>query len=85
MVLNKCEYKQGDSLFVYHIKVNDNRFNKVSADSIKSTLSRDLASPEMYKLTDVLVRNSIGLQYIYDSEKEVITIAFTPSELKQNK
>ena len=41
-VLTKCEYKQGDSLFTYRIKVSDDRFSNVAADSVKSTLSKKL-------------------------------------------
>ncbi len=80
-ILMKCEYKQGDSLFTYRIKVNDDRFGKAHVDSVKSTLARKMTSPAMQKLVRLLVRNSIGLQYIYELEDKDMTIVFTPSEL----
>ncbi|WP_298455384.1 hypothetical protein [uncultured Prevotella sp.] len=80
-VLLKCEYKQGDSLLTYRIKVNDSRFSNAPADSVKSTLTKKLAAPGMQKLVKLLSRNSIGLQYIYEMEDNDMTIVFTPSEL----
>lgn len=80
-VLTKCEYKQGDSLFTYRIKVGDKRFSNVPADSVKSILSKKMTEPSMQKLVKILSRNSIGLQYIYETEDNEMTIVFTPSEL----
>ena len=39
-VLLKCEYQKGDSLFTYHIKVGDKRFDEVSAESSPVTSPR---------------------------------------------
>ncbi len=80
-VLTKCEYREGDSLFTYHIKVNDKRFDDVSVDSIKSSILKDLSSTEMKKITKLLVRNMIGLQYIFDTEAKDISIVFSQEEL----
>lgn len=80
-VLTKCEYKQGDSLFTYRIKVSDDRFSNVAADSVMSTLSKKLTEPGMQKLVKILSRNSIGLQYVYEMEGNEMTVVFTPSEL----
>ncbi len=80
-VLLKCEYQKGDSLFTYHIKVDDKRFDEVSADSLKAKLSGDLASPDMEKLVRVLSRNGIGLCYKYELEDTVMTVVFTPEEI----
>ena len=62
VVLDKCEYKVGDSLLTYHIKVNDNRFDKVNADSLKSSIGRELKSSTMKKIACILSRNNIGLR-----------------------
>ena len=72
---------KGDSLFTYHIKVDDKRFDEVSADSLKAKLSGDLASPDMEKLVRVLSRNGIGLCYKYELEDTVMTVVFTPEEI----
>ena len=80
-MLTKCEYKDGDSLFTYYIKVNDKRYDNVPVDSIKNTVLKDLSSSEMKKLTNLLVRNTIGLQYIFDTEAKDITIVFSYDEL----
>ena len=80
-VLTKCEYKEGDSLFTYYIKVNDKRFDNVPVDSIKNTVLKDLSSSEMKKLTNLLVRNMIGLQYVFDTDSKDISIVFSYDEL----
>lgn len=80
-VLTKCEYKEGDSLFTYYIKVNDKRFDNVPVDSIKNTVLKDLSSPEMKKLTNILVSNMIGLQYVFDTDSKDISIVFSHNEL----
>ena len=63
-ILSKCEYKKGDSLFVYFIKVDDKRFDNITADSIKSSLISDLKSEEMNNISKTLKRNGIGIKYI---------------------
>lgn len=80
-ILTKCEYKEGDSLLTYYIKVKDKRFEKEVVDSIKNTLFKDLSSPEMSKLVGLLARNNIGIKYIYDTEDKDITIVFSHEEL----
>ena len=84
-VLQGCEYKEGDSLLTYRIKVDDDRFSKVSMDSVKHTLSQKLGSPDMQKLVGILSRNAIGIQYVFETEDSEMTIVFTPSELMENK
>lgn len=84
-VLQRCEYKEGDSLLTYRIKVDDDRFSKVSMDSVKHTLSQKLGSPDMQKLVRILSRNAIGVQYVFETEDSEMTIVFTPSELMENK
>lgn len=80
-ILTKCEYKEGDSLLTYYIKVKDKRFEKEAVDSIKNTLLKDLSSPEMSKLVSLLVHNGIGLKYVYDTEDKDISIVFSHEEL----
>lgn len=81
-ILTKCEYKEGDSLLTYFIKVKDKRFEKEIVDSIKNTLYKDISSPKMSKLVSLLIRNSIGIKYVYDTEDKDITIVFSHEELK---
>lgn len=81
MLLTKCEYKEGDSLLTYYIKVNDKRFENSNIDSIKQSLLNGMDSTGMKKVKSLLVRNSIGLRYIYDTEDKDITIVFSPNEL----
>ena len=80
-ILSKCEYKKGDSLFVYYIKVEDKRFDNITADSIKSSLISDLKSEEMKNISKTLKRNSIGIKYIFNTEKKDIEITLGPQEL----
>ena len=80
-ILSKCEYKKGDSLFVYYIKVEDKRFDNITADSIKSSLISDLKSEEMKNISKTLKRNSIGIKYIFNTEKKDIEITLSPQEL----
>lgn len=80
-ILTKCEYKEGDSLLTYHIKVKDKRFDKEEIDSIKNALAKDISSPEMKKLVELLSRNGIGLKYVYDTDAKAITIVFAHEEL----
>lgn len=80
-ILTQCEYKKGDSLLTYYIKVKDKRFEKETVDSIKNALSKDLSSPDMSKLIGLLTRNNIGLRYIYDTEDKDITIVFSHEDL----
>lgn len=80
-ILSKCEYKKGDSLFVYFIKVEDKRFDNITADSIKSSLISDLKSEEMKNISKTLKRNSIGIKYIFNTEKKDIEITLSPQEL----
>lgn len=80
-ILSKCEYKKGDSLFVYFIKVDDKRFDNITADSIKSSLISDLKSEEMNNISKTLKRNGIGIKYIFNTEKKDIEITLSPQEL----
>lgn len=83
-ILTKCEYNVGDSVFTYYIKVEDNRFDNVDTDSIKSSLSRRISSPQMKKLRNTLIKGNVGLQYIYDSASKKISIVFSPKELSDS-
>lgn len=81
-VLTKCEYALGDSVLTYYIKVNDNRFDRADADSIKSALVADFARPEKAKLTTLLIRNGIGVRYVFNTSSKEIAIVLSPDELK---
>lgn len=84
-ILSKCEYNPADSLFTYHIKVVDNRFDNCDADSVKVVLAKEVQSPSMAKLVTVLVRNSISLQYVYSTPAKELPILFTPEDLRESK
>lgn len=84
-ILEKCEYKQGDSVFVFHVKVPDNRFDNVDGDSLKNSIAADLSSQKMHKLTNTLAKNAIGIKYIFEQNEKEIAIEFTPSELLKQK
>lgn len=79
-ILNKCEYVNSDSVFTYYIKVNDNRYEKVDVDSIKSAIRKELNSTEMKKISNILCKNHISLRYIYDTSNKEIEIVFSPEE-----
>lgn len=82
MTLTKCEYKNGDSIFTYYVKVSDKRFEKVSQDQIKSTVASDLRGPKLQKMVSTLARNNIYLQYVFDTDTKTIPILFSPDELR---
>lgn len=82
-ILSKCEYTDGDSLFTYYIKVNDNRYDNIDVDSIKASIRKELNSTEMRKLSNILFKNHIGLRYVYDTANRDIDIVFSPKELFQ--
>lgn len=84
-LLQRCEYKEGDSLLTYRIKVDDERFVKVPIDTLKNAMAKQLVSPSMQKLVKILLRNSVGIQYIFETDGNEMTIVFPPSELTKYK
>ena len=84
-VLDNCEYKQGDSVFVFHVKVPDNRFDKVDGDSLKNSVAAELSSKKMHKLTSTLAKHAIGIKYIFEQEDKEVVIEFAPSEFSVRK
>lgn len=83
-VLDRCDYAPGDSLLVYHIKVNDKRFEEVEADSIKTMLRKEWSVPDMHVLVSMLKRNNIGVQYVYTTDNNEIRVTLGPAELGAN-
>ena len=84
-VLDNCEYKQGDSVIVFHVKVPDNRFDKVDGDSLKNSVAAELSSKKMHKLTSTLAKHAIGIKYIFEQEDKEVVIEFAPSEFSVRK
>ena len=84
-VLDSCEYKQGDSVFVFHVKVPDNRFDNVDGDSLKNSVATELSTPKMHKLTSTLAKHAIGIKYIFEQENKEIIVEFVPSEFSAKK
>lgn len=84
-VLDNCEYKQSDSVFVFHVKVPDNRFDKVDGDSLKNSVAAELSSKKMHKLTSTLAKHAIGIKYIFEQEDKEVVIEFAPSEFSVRK
>lgn len=84
-VLDKCEYKQGDSVFVFHVKVPDKRFDKVDGDSLKNSVAAELSSKKMHKLTSTLAKHAIGIKYIFEQEDKEVIVEFAPSEFSKQK
>jgi len=70
-VLDSCEYKQGDSVFVFHVKVPDKRFDNVDGDSLKNSVAAELSSKKMHKLTSTLSKHAIGIKYIFQQSDSV--------------
>lgn len=84
-VLDSCEYKQGDSVFVFHVKVPDKRFDKVDGDSLKNSVAAELSSKKMHKLTSTLAKHAIGIKYIFEQEDKEVIVEFAPSEFSKQK
>ena len=84
-ILEKCEYQQGDRVFVFQVKVPDNRFDNVDGDSLKNSIAADLSSQKMHKLTNTLAKNAIGIKYIFEQNEKEIAIEFTLPELLKQK
>lgn len=84
-VLTGCKYDLGDSTFTYIIKVNDNRYNNVSIDSLKTEMSKDFQTASNKKLIKLLNKASVGLEYCYQTPSDTITITFPSEDLKKIK
>lgn len=80
-ILNSLDYVPGDSLLVYHIRVNDKRFDGVEPDSLKTQLRDELSLPDNKVLVGLLKRNNIGVKYIYTTENNEISVTLSPAEL----
>ncbi|MDD6832812.1 MAG: hypothetical protein PUE80_06580 [bacterium] len=78
--LVQCEYKAGDSLFVYHIQVDDNRFDNVAPDSLKMSIG---ANVHLNVVANVLAKNHVGLKYEFTTPDNKIEVVFTPEELAE--
>ncbi|MGM9869139.1 MAG: hypothetical protein ACI30R_05890 [Sodaliphilus sp.] len=78
--LTQCEYKAGDSLFIYHIQVDDNRFNNVAPDSLKMSIATNV---NFYVMANVLAENHVGLKYEFSTPDNKIEVVFTPEELAE--
>lgn len=83
-VLTGCEFQEGDSLLTYKITISDNRYEKTPSDSIRSGIFKDLHLSGKKKLTDLLIRNSIGIRYVCKLPDREETFIFTPEELKDS-
>lgn len=81
MILTKCTFNEGDTVFTYFIKIDDNRFDKVSAEELKTTIAKDIKKENMKKITTLLKKNNFDLQYVYDTPKKLLTVFFDSSEL----
>lgn len=82
MILTKCTFNEGDTVFTYFIKVEDNRLDKVTPDELKSTIAKeDMKKDSMKKITALLKKNNYGLQYVFDTPKKILTVFFDSSEL----
>lgn len=84
-VLDSCEYKQGDSVFVFHVKVPDKRFDKMDGESLKNSVAAELSSKKMHKLTSTLAKHAIGIKYIFEQEDKEVVVEFAPSEFSAKK
>lgn len=81
ITLVSCNYQPGDSLFVYNLKVTDNHFNGTTIEETKDTLRSQLRIPAKQKFVRKLVDNKIGLQYMYETPSDTISIVFSSVEL----
>lgn len=81
--LTKCEYQNGDSIFTYYIKVNDNRYDNAITDSIKESVGEELKEDEMKKIISTLCKNHLGLKYVFNTTTGNIEIVFSAEELSQ--
>lgn len=82
-LLSGCEYTYGDSLFTYIIKVSDNRYDKLDADSIKRNFSKTIKSDGMAKIVKLLNKSNVGLKYRLLLPENEVSIEFSPSEIAQ--
>lgn len=82
-VLTGCEYNIGDTLFTYNIKVIDNRYDKVEADSIKRSFTKTVKSDSMSKIVNLLNKTKVGLKYRLILPEKEVTVEFPSAELQK--
>lgn len=82
-ILTGCDYIVGDSLFVYRIKVPDNRYDKLDADSLKNIFVKDVKSVGMSKVVRLLNRANVGIMYRLKLPDNEVVVIFTPAEIKE--
>lgn len=80
-ILTGCEYIQGDTLFTYIIKVTDNRYDKLSEDSIKRNFAKTVKSKEMKKIVTLLDKANVGLKYRLNLPDKEVGVEFSHSEI----
>lgn len=84
-VLTGCKYSDGDTVFAYLIKVNDNRYDKIEEDSIKRAYTNTLKSEGMAKIVNLTHKANVGLEYRLTLPEKEVSIVFSSSEISSIK
>ncbi len=80
-LLTGCEFNDGDSIFIYQIKVSDNRYDNIETDSIKRNFEKTVKSEGLTKIINLLDKANVGLRYNLTLPEKEINIDFPHSEL----
>ena len=81
--LRQCDFNAGDSVFVYHIKVTGNSFDKATEEELKEHISKRIGISDMTPMLRRLAESNVQLKYVYELPDSVEKIVlFSPSELK---
>lgn len=80
-ILKKSQYIEGDSVFIYFIKVPDSRYDQLGHDSIKKIYSNSLKTEKMRKIVNILKYSNVGARYDIELPQKEISIIFSPSEI----
>jgi len=83
-LLTGCNFNDGDSIFIYQIKVPDNRYDNLETDSIKRNFEKTVKSEGMSKIVNLLDKANVGLRYNLSLPEKEVIIDFHHSELTNN-
>ena len=83
MILEKCIFNEGDSVFTYQMKLLSKRFNKLSDDELKENIAATLYEGDMQTLLKAFVQENVQLKYEYSLPNGTTkTAQFTVDALK---
>lgn len=81
MKLTKCEYNTQDTVFTLYYQIDDARFDKVSPDSLKATIAKDIKAEKRKKLRNAVKSKGAAMQFVYNTPSKIMSVFFSNAEL----